>query len=275
MIPARWRSPAAAAALLDLFVAGNLGFLAVDIWLAHSMNRFAHWAEWIPLGFSCVAPVALAPGVVTRARGGAPAAWPGLAVGATAVVVGVAGLLWHGHGTFFREQTLHHLVYTAPFAAPLAYAGLGLLLLLNRTEDPASRDWARWVLLLSAGGFAGNLALALADHAQNGFFYASEWVPVVAAAFGLSFLTVVVARPADTALRRATAVVMAAQALVGLLGALLHGLAIARGPGDLWHDVIHMAPPFAPLLFADLAALAWLGLWRLGMAGPVGPPRVA
>lgn len=263
MIADRLRTPAGAALALDVFAAGNLGFLAVDIWLAHSINRFAHWAEWIPLGFSCAAPVALAPDLVARLRGRAPGPVPGLIVGAAAVLVGVAGLLWHGHGTFFREQALHQLVYTAPFAAPLAYAGLGLLLVLNRTEAPGSRDWARWVVLLAAGGFAGNFALALADHAQNGFFYPTEWVPVVAAAIGLGFLVAATARPDDASLRRATLAVMAAEALVGVLGAVVHAAAIARGPGAFWDDVVHTAPPFAPLLFSVLAALAAFGLWCL------------
>ena len=41
--------------ILDLFVLANIAFLAVDIYIAHSVNRFAHWAEWIPLGFSILA----------------------------------------------------------------------------------------------------------------------------------------------------------------------------------------------------------------------------
>ena len=56
----------------------------------------------------------------------------------------VAGLLWHLEGRFFRELTLESLVYTAPFAAPLAYTGLGLLLIMNRMVDPESPEWPRW-----------------------------------------------------------------------------------------------------------------------------------
>ncbi len=43
--------------------------------------------------------------------------------------VEVVGMLFHLNDTFFREQTLHNLVYTAPFIAPLSYAGLGLLII--------------------------------------------------------------------------------------------------------------------------------------------------
>jgi hypothetical protein len=37
--------------------------------------------------------------------------------------VGVAGLIWHLDSRLFYENTLESLVYTAPFAVPLAYTG--------------------------------------------------------------------------------------------------------------------------------------------------------
>src|SRR3954454_21361988 len=48
----------------------------------------------------------------------------GLAVGWGAVAVGVAGLLYHLDSAFFDELTLKNLVYTSPFAAPLANTGV-------------------------------------------------------------------------------------------------------------------------------------------------------
>src|SRR5262245_64192341 len=58
----------------------------------------------------------------------------GLAVGWGSVAVGIAGMLFHLDSAFFEAQTLKNLVYTAPFAAPLAYAGLGFLILLRSEE---------------------------------------------------------------------------------------------------------------------------------------------
>ena len=43
--------------LLEVFVASNFAFLTLDIYLAHSVNRFRHPAEWIPFWFSVVAAV--------------------------------------------------------------------------------------------------------------------------------------------------------------------------------------------------------------------------
>src|SRR5690606_7005875 len=104
------------------------------------------------------------------------------------VLVGIAGLFWQLESVFFHERTLRHLVYTAPFAAPLAYTGLGLLLLLNRLQRADSREWAQWVLVLALGGFIGNFFLSAADHAQNGFFEWTEWIPVISSALAIGVL---------------------------------------------------------------------------------------
>jgi hypothetical protein len=185
-------------------------------------------------------------------------------VGWTAIAIGVAGFVLHLESQFFELFTLKSLVYTAPFAAPLAYTGLGLLLLLNRMVDSRSLDWARWVVLLALGGFFGNFVLALADHAQNGFFRSSEWIAVAASAFAVSSLLAVMVIPSNRPLILGTGVVMIAQIGVGLLGAGLHAHASLSVPGpELWDKLVYGAPLFAPLLFANMAVLALLALWAL------------
>ena len=155
--------------VLDLFVLANIAFLAVDTYLAHSVNRFAHTLEWVPFGFSILATslfaVAIASCWNVERRWGR---WLGLGIGGAAIIVGISGMILHLESQFFELQTIGSLVYTAPFAAPLAYAGLGLLILMNRMVDPDRTEWARWIVLLGLGGFVGNLILSLCDHAQNG-----------------------------------------------------------------------------------------------------------
>src|SRR4051812_46036121 len=56
-------------------------------------------------------------------------------VGWAAIVVGLAGVVLHLDSSFFEERTIRGLTYAAPFAAPLAYTGLGLLLLVNRLVE--------------------------------------------------------------------------------------------------------------------------------------------
>jgi hydroxylamine dehydrogenase len=78
--------------------------------------------------------VVLAPtlGLRIRGRGLGFTYHAGLAVGYASVLLGLAGVLYHLDSQFFSQWTMRSLVYTAPFAAPVAYAGLGFLLLMNR-----------------------------------------------------------------------------------------------------------------------------------------------
>lgn len=264
----------------ELFAIGNIGFLAVDVAIAHQMNAFEHPAEYIPVVFSLAcAPLLLVALLVggpepatrrTRPEGYSAgrvslARWTGLLIGFGSLIVGIAGLILHLRGDFFQNMTLKNLVYTAPFAAPLAYAGLGFLLMLNRMIDGRTREWASWVVVLAAGGWAGNFVLSLGDHAQNGFFHPSEWTSVIGAAIAFGFLTAVLAVPDNRPLRLLAALVMLAQILIGLVGFGLHVYAnVVRPSATLWASFLYGAPAFAPLLFDDLALLGLLGLWALG-----------
>ena len=259
MSPVRWLSPRRAA---HLFVVANIAFLGVDIVIAHMANDFARRVEWVPIVFSAVATPLLLPGALGVER-------PALAVvdrilAAGSIVVGTAGMVFHLGSAFFERQTLHNLVYSAPFVAPLAYVGVGLLLWLVRSEEAETPAFGRWVTLLALGGFVGNFGLSLLDHAQNGFFYASEWVPVAAAALGISFLGMFLVRPGRPMLV-ACACVMVLEIVVGIIGFCIHvGADLARTTAPLVDRFVFGAPAFAPLLFANIALLGLIGLWASG-----------
>jgi len=269
----RWSHPLP---WVELFALSNIAFLAVDIFLAHSVNAFHEPAEWAPIAFSLAATPLLALATLLDGltpspfSGAAPwrrrvARWLGLAVGWGAVAVGVAGLLFHLESQFFKEQTLKNLVYTAPFAAPLAYTGVGLLILLNRMVDARETAWGRWVLLLALGGFVGNFVLTLADHAQNGFHHPTEWLAVGAAAFGVGGLFAALLIFDNRPLLWLCAGLMLVEVVVGVVGAFYHARGNLSSPAPgLWEKFLYGAPAFAPLLFADLALLALLALWALG-----------
>lgn len=249
---------------VELFVLLNFGGLVADIFLAHSQNHFRRASEYIPLYFSVAATVTLAAVVPLRSR--MPSVWldVGYFVGWVAVIVGLAGVILHLDSQFFYERTIRSLTYAAPFAAPLAYTGLGLLLVANRMVDARSREWPFWILLLALGGFAGNFVFSLSDHAQNGFFNAFEWLPVASSAFAIGFLVVPFLVQVTRPYLRLCAAVLAVQAAVGVLGFCFHVAAVARQPAASWFEkLLSGAPPMAPLLFPNLVVLAAIALWVL------------
>jgi hypothetical protein len=250
--------------LLEIFVLLNLGFLTFDIYLAHSVNGFRQRAEYVPLYFSVLAPVLLLAGLAFQRR--RPWVWKtiGHVVGWSAIFIGLTGVILHLDSSFFYERTIRSLTYSAPFAAPLAYTGLGFLLLLNRLQEPDSEEWARWVLFLALGGFIGNFVFSLTDHAGNGFFDRLEWVPVVASAVAVGFLaTPLLLRVSKEFLALCVAVLLL-EAGVGTWGFVLHAQRNLAGPSiHAFDNFIYGAPPLAPLLFPNLVALGLLALWRL------------
>ena len=253
-------TPSMLSRILDWFIVLNLAFLSLDVYLAHSENHFRDSVEWVPVFFSLLGPLALLPGALgTRGRTRKPL-W--LTIGALSVAVGILGLVEHMTDAFFVEHTLQSLVYAAPFAAPLSYAGIGLLALLQELR-PNQRDWARWVLLLAMGGVFGNFALSLTDHAINGFFRWTEWIPVVGSAFASSALLLLILVPADRPLLGLALGALLLQVIIGLVGFVLHVLAPTHGWGTPHSSLVTGAPLLAPLLFCDLAVLGAIGWSQL------------
>ena len=248
---------------LEAFVILNFACLTGDILLAHGSNHFRNGAEYIPLLFSPIASGFLFAAFLLRLRFNWGGAWKylGYFIGWASILVGAAGVLFHLDSHFFYERTLKSLTYTAPFAAPLAYMGLGCLTLMNRMISQQTREWSQWVLFFVAGGFAGNFVLSLADHATNAFFHWTEWIPVVSSALAVGFLLALLVSDTPPSFRRLSNSVLLLQVLVGTLGFAFHFWADLHGPaGRLIDNVLSGAPPFAPLLLPNLSLLAWIAL---------------
>jgi hypothetical protein len=249
---------------IEVFGILNVGFLTFDIFLAHSVNQFRSRAEYIPLFFSAGAPLILVLGLFQRLRRRAVWKWLGYVIGWGAILVGLTGMVLHLESHFFYERTIRSLTYSAPFAAPLAYTGLGFLLIMNRMVDAGTVEWARWLLFFTLGGFFGNFVFSLADHAGNGFFFPAEWVPVVASAIAIGFLAAAVLMRVTRFFIDLCAAVLVLEAGVGLWGFVLHTAGNLRGPSvHPFDNFIYGAPPMAPLLFPNLMVLGIIGLWQL------------
>lgn len=244
---------------LECFIVINLAFLAVDVYIAHSINAFAHSAEWIPFVVSIAAVPLL---LVARIFGGMRAnQFTGVGVGSVSIVVGVVGMLYHLDSQFFANFTIRSLVYTAPFIAPLSFAGIGLLLIMHHTVQEESLEWGRWVLVMACAGFLGNFILSICDHAQNGFFDWREWIPVYASAMAVSFLMTAIVQPRNASFLVFCVLILALNGLTGVVGFYLHLSAnLAARAESLRESFLHGAPILAPLLFPNLALLGIIGI---------------
>jgi len=261
--------------LLEIFVAINLAVLTGNIWFAHSANQFHNPAEYIPLYFSADAPILLLVAMLAKDRWRSQDAWRdiGLLVGGLSILIGLAGVVFHLRSGVFPARPPRSLPYAAPFVAPLAYVGLGLLLLMNRMVAAYTVKWARWVILFAAGGFFGNFILCVTDHAINGFILKAEWIPVVSSALATDFLILPIICKVTRRYLDLCLFVIGLQALVGFLGFAIHLRRNYFIPGiSLFEMFVYGAPPMAPLLFPDLAMLALIGLWQLA---PHFPPAAS
>ena len=251
---------------VEVFVTMNLAVLAADIYIAHSVNQFQKAPEYIPLYFSLGAPILLGIAIALRWIWRFDGPWRdiGYLIGWLSILVGLGGVLFHLQSRFFLDRTLKSLTYAAPFAAPLSYTGLGFLLLVNRMVAARTAEWARWIIFLVLGGFFGNFVLTLTDHASNGFFARTEWIPVISSAFATGFLIVPLITSVTRRFLDLCLLVLLAQALVGVLGFWLHLQANLLEPGiSLFDKLVNGAPPMAPLLFPNLVWLALIGVWAL------------
>ncbi len=125
------------------------------------------------------------------------------------------------------------------------------------------------MILLATGGFFGNFVLSLTDHATNGFFLKTEWIPVFSSALATGFLVVPVVMAVSRRYLDLCLVVLAVQALVGIAGFRFHVRMNEFAPGvSLFERTIYGAPPMAPLLFPNLVALASIGMWELAAQLP-------
>jgi hypothetical protein len=253
---------------LEVFAIFNFLCLTGDITLAHSENHFRVSAEYIPLWFSLAAAVILSIALLARLQRDWQSAWRdlGYLVGWASIAVGTAGVVYHLDSQFFYERTLRSLTYAAPFAAPAAYIGLGCLLIMNRMVAPRAREWAQWVLFFTLGGFAGNFVLSLTDHAANGFFHWTEWIPVISSAFAVGFLAALLFLDSRGRFAWLCAGILLLQIGVGVLGFGFHLNADIHGPASaLFENVITGAPPFAPLLLPNLSILGFIGMMAMAM----------
>jgi hypothetical protein len=245
--------------LLLLFIAGNFAGLAADCTLAHWSIGFYHPGMYLSALWPVLAALVTAAFVVFE-----PHRFGKLVLYGTAgasLVVGFLGLLWHLFGQFFAEPAFASLIYSAPLFGPAVVSVLGVTLYLY--VRAGSGDIFRPMMAVAAVSCLGLAIMAYQDHAQNGFWIWTEWVPVLAGVFSAAVLGFYAyKRPLPGAERSLVLSVAVLVLLVGVIGTVYHVSAFFSFPTPLKERFALLAPPFAPVLFCDAATFIGLtGLW--------------
>ncbi|MFK7989442.1 MAG: hypothetical protein AB8I08_25725 [Sandaracinaceae bacterium] len=272
------KATAHAPLLLRVFVVTNLAGVGADVYLAHQYNAFGHVTEWIPVAFSAIATLLVLPWMVRASTEPSWASRLAFTVFVGSIAVGALGTYYHlasGHGL---GNSLMRWVYSAPFAAPAAYSGIGLLGLVSMQPRWGGLRREQWVLLCGGLAFLANGVLCVVDHAQNGYAHPAEWLSVVTnliAGFGLPLAAVRTELGATE--RKAVFGLALCMVAVGLLGFALHmgaNLEVARTQ-SVRQGFVFGAPSAAPLLLADAACVVLLGLLvgARDQAATASPPR--
>ena len=270
--------------LMLLMAAINEIFLAIDIYLAHSISGTIRPNEWIPIIFGPVAGglLLLAGLIALRQR-------PLATVLATVVLlssigVGLLGAYFHvvrailPSGPPGQRVTIDLLVWAPPILGPLTFALVGILgisaawvedppdsgklvlLAGRRLKLPYSKTQA-YLFLVGLGTLATVISSVL-DHARTNFVNPWLWIPTVAGVFGTVVAVVLGAldrpRRADLTVYVLTMLLLI---LVGAVGSLLHVRDNLTSQGVfLVERFIRGAPFLAPLLFSNMGTLGLIVL---------------
>ena len=285
VVLAGWRVPFTRGQLMMLMVAMNLAFLGLDIWLAHGMNGTIRPNEMIPIVFGPAAGLVLLVAGLISLRRRRLAIYLAFAVLAASVVVGLVGAYFHvqraippsGLGGFDIAVAL--LVFAPPVIGPLTFSLVGVLGVIAAViEDPIdsgrmvvpgafswrvpfskTQQYAIWVGL----GILATLLSSVLDHGRFNFENLWVWLPTVVGVFAtVATVTYGMVRQPS---RGDTIVYVAAQLAmitVGVIGLLLHiETDLATRNVIVVERFLRGAPFLAPMLFADMGALALLVLY--------------
>lgn len=261
------------------FVGFNMGFTVFDVWMAHGMSQMqtpymAIPTLCLPLGF--LPPLWLA---LTNTRN--PLAVLAHLLGMLGcAAVGLMGFAFHMRTAVLPggEFVWAFVIFSAPSLAPLAFAGiagLGILAAIRETspgrylipgvmEIPVGLGKRRlYFLSIGLGLAAATLSVAI-EHAQGGYVNWTEWIPVVVGGVCTGAALGHAASPHPDGREVSVVFLIGAGAAgLGLLGFTFHASYDLADVGSInLERLVHGAPLFAPMLFADLGILMILASCR-------------
>jgi hypothetical protein len=282
-----------------LLAAVNEFFLAVDIYLAHSISGTITRQEWIPIRFGPVAAALLLLAGVIALRRRALATVMANIVLLASIGVGLLGAYFHIVRAILptalpgQRVSLDLIVWAPPILGPLTFCLVGMLgLSAVWIEEPPESGVLRlfggirlrlpysktraYLFLVGLGSLATVISSVL-DHARTHFTNPWLWIPTTVGAFatvvgvGLGLLD----RPSRADVWTFVGG-MAAMIVVGLIGSYLHIQDNLTSEGTIVGErFIRGAPFLAPLLFCNMGLLGFLSLLPPDNVPPLANERVA
>ncbi len=270
--------------LFLLLAAFNQVFIALDIYLAHSINGTLKVNEWIPIIYGGLAGVALLlAGLI--ALGNRPlAARLATLVFLVGIVIGALGAYFHLNRTvllgsgLFSGEAVSILIWSPPVIGPLFFILISALgISAAWVEAPVDSGCLRLpggrivqmpysktraYMLITAVFILATLISSVLDHARFHFDNVWVWLPVAAALFGFttSLFIGIVKTPSRGDIT-AHAVAMLLLTATGTVGFVLHSEASLTSAGLIVAErFLRGSPLLAPLLFCNVGLMGLLAL---------------
>ena len=283
----RWRGenlPLSRDQLFLLMAALNQFFIALDVYLAHSISGGIKPAEWIPISFGVAATCLLLFAGLIAQRNRPLGTVVANVVLLGSIVIGLLGAWLHLDRTvlldsgLFSLEAVSTLIWAPPVIGPLFFILIsvlgisaawieappdsGRLILLGQRTVQMPYSKTRAYSLIVAIFVLATLISSVLDHARFSFDNAWVWLPVAAGlfAFATSAFIGIVERPngADIAVHATAMLLLIA---VGALGFVLHAEASLTSTGRvLIERFLRGSPILAPLLFCNVGLMGLLVL---------------
>lgn len=283
----RWRDsriPLSRDQLFLLLAAFNQLFIAVDIYLAHSISGGIKTAEWIPIIFGLAATAALLlAGLIARRNRPLGTALANL-VFIGSLAVGLLGAYFHLNRTVLLEsglfglEAVSALIWAPPVIGPLFFILISVLgISAAWIESPADSGRLRLTggrtvqmpysktrayMLIVAIFVLATLISSVLDHARFSFDNTWVWLPVATGlfAFATSVFIGIIEKPnsADLAVHATAMLLLIA---VGVIGFALHAESSLTSSGQVIVErFLRGSPLLAPLLFCNVGLMGLLAM---------------
>ena len=267
-----------------LLAAFNQVFIALDIYLAHSINGVLKPNEWIPIVYGAAAGVTLLAAGAVALRQRVMATRLANMVFVVGIVVGLLGAWFHLDRTVLLDsglvslEAVGTLIWAPPVIGPLFFILISALgISAAWVEAPVDSGRLRFFgarhvqmpysktrayMLISAIFILATLISSILDHARLEFSNPWVWLPVAAALFGFTtalFLGIVQAPNSGDVATHAVAMLLLIA--TGAAGFVLHADASLTTAGQVVVErFLRGSPALAPLLFCNAGVMGLLAL---------------